>query len=181
MTETQTVSYTFFNMLFDALAHGDNKDGQQPLALRLNGQLPLGVVKIYARKARYLLEDCNGALMKIKMVHAFYATGDYLIIHYSDASQSAVDFKIDLADIRFPDEFLDLAVAVHVMEPVSGMDQALRECVWLLKKGGTAILPVPLDRGRDVTYENLNITMAGGRRGGSCISAKATTSAASYV
>lgn len=37
------------------------------MALRLSGQLLLGVVKIYSRKARYLLEDCNDALLKIKM------------------------------------------------------------------------------------------------------------------
>jgi cohesin complex subunit SCC1 len=39
-----------------------------PLALRLSGQLLLGVVRIYSRKARYLLDDCNEALLKIKMV-----------------------------------------------------------------------------------------------------------------
>jgi cohesin complex subunit SCC1 len=42
-----------------------------PLALRLSGQLLLGVVRIYSRKARYLLDDCNEALIKIKMVCAF--------------------------------------------------------------------------------------------------------------
>lgn len=41
---------------------------QAPMALRLSGQLLLGVVRIYSRKARYLYEDCNEALMKIKMV-----------------------------------------------------------------------------------------------------------------
>jgi cohesin complex subunit SCC1 len=39
-----------------------------PMALRLSGQLLLGVVRIYSRKARYLLDDCSEALMKIKMV-----------------------------------------------------------------------------------------------------------------
>ncbi|KAF1931787.1 uncharacterized protein M421DRAFT_90020 [Didymella exigua CBS 183.55] len=38
-----------------------------PLALRLNGQLLLGVVRIYHRKAHYLHDDCNDALWKIKM------------------------------------------------------------------------------------------------------------------
>lgn len=42
--------------------------GQAPLALRLSGQLLLGVVRIYSRKARYLLEDCNEAINKIRMV-----------------------------------------------------------------------------------------------------------------
>ncbi|KAI8612399.1 Rec8 like protein-domain-containing protein [Chytriomyces sp. MP71] len=42
-------------------------DSEVPMALRLSGQLLLGVVRIYSRKARYLLEDCNEALVKIKM------------------------------------------------------------------------------------------------------------------
>ncbi|KAJ3067554.1 sister chromatid cohesion protein 1 [Podochytrium sp. JEL0797] len=42
-------------------------DSGQPMGLRLSGQLLLGVVRIYSRKARYLLEDCNEALVKIKM------------------------------------------------------------------------------------------------------------------
>jgi hypothetical protein len=41
---------------------------QAPMALRLTGQLLLGVVRIYSRKAHYLLDDCNEALIKIKMV-----------------------------------------------------------------------------------------------------------------
>ena len=41
---------------------------QAPLALRLTSQLLLGVVRIYSRKARYLLDDCNEALLKIKLV-----------------------------------------------------------------------------------------------------------------
>ncbi|KAI1264134.1 Rec8 like protein-domain-containing protein [Xylariaceae sp. FL1019] len=47
---------------------------QAPLALRLSSQLLLGVVRMYSRKARYLLDDCNEALLKIKM--AFRATGN---------------------------------------------------------------------------------------------------------
>ena len=41
------------------------------MALRLSGQLLLGVVRIYSRKAKYLLDDCNEALLKIKMVCFF--------------------------------------------------------------------------------------------------------------
>ncbi|KAJ1905741.1 sister chromatid cohesion protein 1 [Tieghemiomyces parasiticus] len=46
-----------------AMMSGD----QPPLALRLSGQLLLGVVRIYYRKAKYLLEDCDDALFKIKL------------------------------------------------------------------------------------------------------------------
>lgn len=37
------------------------------LALRTSGHLLLGVVRIYSRKAKYLLTDCNEAFVKIKM------------------------------------------------------------------------------------------------------------------
>jgi hypothetical protein len=53
---------------------------QPPLALRFSGQLLLGVVKIYSRKARYLLEDCGDALVKLKMVNY------YLCLHRSNIS-----------------------------------------------------------------------------------------------
>lgn len=42
--------------------------GHGPMALRLTGQLLLGIVRIYSRQARYLLDDCNEALVKIKLV-----------------------------------------------------------------------------------------------------------------
>ncbi|KAF2495236.1 hypothetical protein BU16DRAFT_486576 [Lophium mytilinum] len=53
---------------------GKDQADQAPIALRLSGQLLLGVVRIYSRKARYLLEDCNEALLKLKM--AFRSSND---------------------------------------------------------------------------------------------------------
>ena len=41
---------------------------EAPLALRLSGQLMLGVVRIYNRKVQYLFQDCSEALVKIKLV-----------------------------------------------------------------------------------------------------------------
>ena len=40
---------------------------QVKMALRTSGHLLLGVVRIYHRKAKYLLADCNEAFIKIKM------------------------------------------------------------------------------------------------------------------
>jgi hypothetical protein len=37
-----------------------------PMALRLSGQLLLGVARIYSRKTKYLLDDCNETLAKVK-------------------------------------------------------------------------------------------------------------------
>ncbi|KAJ7897468.1 Rec8 like protein-domain-containing protein, partial [Mycena leptocephala] len=36
------------------------------MALRLSGHLLLGVGRIYSRKAKYLLDDCNEAVLKMK-------------------------------------------------------------------------------------------------------------------
>lgn len=38
-----------------------------PFALRLSGQLLLGVVRIYSRKAKYLMDDCNDTFLKLRM------------------------------------------------------------------------------------------------------------------
>ncbi len=38
------------------------------MALRMSSHLLLGVVRIYARKVKYLMTDCSEALVKIKMV-----------------------------------------------------------------------------------------------------------------
>jgi len=50
----------------------------ETMALRLSGQLLLGVVRIYSRKAKYLLDDCNEALLKIKMVPFNYFPSSHL-------------------------------------------------------------------------------------------------------
>jgi len=38
-----------------------------PLALRVSGHLLLGLVRIYSRKVKYLMQDCTEAMVKIKM------------------------------------------------------------------------------------------------------------------
>lgn len=43
-------------------------DPAAPIALRLSGQLLLGLVRIYQRKVKYLQEDCSDALTKMKMI-----------------------------------------------------------------------------------------------------------------
>ncbi|KAK0670764.1 putative cohesin subunit rad21 [Cercophora samala] len=70
-----------------------------PLALRLSGQLLLGVVRIYSRKARYLLDDCNEALIKIKM--AFRSTGNHDIptnLHIQNKEALMLPDKITMYD-----------------------------------------------------------------------------------
>ncbi len=64
LVSAASAKFSMFRALVDAIM------GQEieVMALRLSGQLLLGVVRIYSRKAKYLLDDCNEALLKIKMV-----------------------------------------------------------------------------------------------------------------
>ena len=41
-----------------------------PLALRVSGHLLLGVVRIYSRKVKYVLNDCTEAMLKLQMAFA---------------------------------------------------------------------------------------------------------------
>ncbi|KAJ2674222.1 sister chromatid cohesion protein 1 [Coemansia sp. RSA 1085] len=63
LTKTQLLQASIPSSVGAIIGH----DHGPPLALRLSGQLLLGVARIYARKARYLLEDCSEALVRIKM------------------------------------------------------------------------------------------------------------------
>ena len=49
-------------------------DPDMPLALRLSGQLLLGVVKIYSKKVGFLFDDCNRAVIKVQQVCQACAT-----------------------------------------------------------------------------------------------------------
>ena len=70
--------------------------GTAPMALRLSGQLLLGVVRIYSRKARYLLDDCNEALLKIKMVGSPFEVLELFTDFYQAFRPGNVDLPANL-------------------------------------------------------------------------------------
>ena len=77
------------------------------MALRTTGHLLLGVVRIYSRKAKYLLADCNEAFVKIKM--AFRPGVVDLPDDSREAAMAAItlpetfhDFETTMADLRYP-------------------------------------------------------------------------------
>ncbi|EMR11213.1 hypothetical protein PNEG_00803 [Pneumocystis murina B123] len=80
---------------------------QIPIALRLSGQLLLGVVKIYSRKAHYLLEDCNEALMKIKMT---FKSGNV------DLSRNNTNVTLQSAQLVLPEMITEFDLLVP--EPI---------------------------------------------------------------
>ncbi|KAF2147064.1 uncharacterized protein K452DRAFT_323289 [Aplosporella prunicola CBS 121167] len=81
--------------------------GQAPMALRLSGQLLLGVVRIYSRKARYLLDDCNEALMKIKL--AFRPGNVDLPVNQAQA--------VNPASLTLPDVLTELDLLAPMPDP----------------------------------------------------------------
>ncbi|VDN28126.1 unnamed protein product [Gongylonema pulchrum] len=62
------------------------------MALRTTGHLLLGIVRIYSRKAKYLLADCNEAFFKIKMA---FRPGQ---IEIEDDGQLATNAAINLPE-----------------------------------------------------------------------------------
>ncbi|KXN90904.1 Cohesin subunit rad21 [Leucoagaricus sp. SymC.cos] len=69
------------------------------MALRLSGQLLLGVVRIYSRKAKYLLDDCNEALLKIKMAFrpgVVDMTEDQLVVNKTAITLQTTNLDLDL-------------------------------------------------------------------------------------
>ncbi|TFK95498.1 Rec8 like protein-domain-containing protein [Pterulicium gracile] len=81
------------------------------MALRVSGQLLLGVVRIYSRKAKYLLDDCNEALMRIKMTFrpgVVDMTADQLVSKNSITLQpTGMDLDLFLPDLNWDLDILD--------------------------------------------------------------------------
>ncbi|KAL4249516.1 rad21 family protein [Abortiporus biennis] len=87
------------------------------MALRLSGQLLLGVVRIYSRKAKYLLDDCNEALLKIKM--AFRPGIVDMTAEQLEVNQNAITLQgnnLDL-DALLPDINWDIDFEARPMQP----------------------------------------------------------------
>lgn len=80
------------------------------MALRLSGQLLLGVSKIYDRKAKYLLEDCSDAVFKIKTAFKPGAQVD-LPAEQTKASVAAITLTtaaMNMDDLMMPELDLNL-------------------------------------------------------------------------
>ena len=83
-----------------------------------------------------------------KTLNIDYITGDL--------DQEHAMFKIDLTDIKFPDNFFDVVYASHVLELITDDLKAMREIHRVLKPSGWAILQVPING--KITVEDPTIT-----------------------
>ena len=62
--------------------------------------------------------------------------------------------KIDITDIRYPDNSFDVIICSHVLEHVLEDKKAMREFYRVLKPGGWAILQVPVSLSLEKTFED---------------------------
>ncbi|WFD47420.1 sister chromatid cohesion protein 1 [Malassezia furfur] len=76
-----------------------------PVALRLSGQLLLGIVRIYSRKAKYLEDDCNDALLRIQV--AFRGANAVIDLSHDqqNVSRAAITLPdtLSVADLLMPE------------------------------------------------------------------------------
>lgn len=71
--------------------------------------------------------------------------------------------KVDITDIPFKENYFDAILCNHVLEHIPDDALAMSELYRVLKKGGWAILQVPIDYSREYTYEDFSITTPEGR------------------
>ncbi|KAK9446611.1 Rec8 like protein-domain-containing protein [Limtongia smithiae] len=91
-----------------------------PMALRLSGQLLLGVVRIYSRKAKYLLDDCNEALMKLRMT---FSRGNVDLVSSATAANPQVltlPNTITELDLFFNDADVPLDLGIDELITTTG-------------------------------------------------------------
>ncbi|KIK67116.1 hypothetical protein GYMLUDRAFT_37150 [Collybiopsis luxurians FD-317 M1] len=112
LSKTQTLQ-TDIEESVDAILHQEF----EVMALRVSGQLLLGVVRIYSRKAKYLLEDCNEAMSKIKMAFSRGVVDmaeEQLVANKNAITIQANTFDFDLMpDDNWLQDFEDRPAPAH--------------------------------------------------------------------
>ena len=76
----------------------------------------------------------------------------------SDLHSPLADVKADICALPFEDNSYDFILCNHVLEHIPNDLKAMEELYRVLKPGGTAILQVPLEEGRENTFEDDTIT-----------------------
>ena len=65
--------------------------------------------------------------------------------------------KLDVTHIVYPDDMFDAIICNHVLQHVIEDRKAMKELIRVLKPGGWAILQVPIDNSREMTFEDSTI------------------------
>jgi SAM-dependent methyltransferase len=75
----------------------------------------------------------------------------------ADLFSLLADVKMDITDIKSPDNTYDVIICNHVLEHIPDDQRAMGELFRVLKPGGLAILQVPLAYALEETFEDLSI------------------------
>ncbi|WP_438422344.1 class I SAM-dependent methyltransferase [Aquimarina macrocephali] len=76
----------------------------------------------------------------------------------TDLNSPLADVKADICNLPFVDSEYDIIFCNHVLEHIPDDTTAMQEIFRVLKPGGMAILQIPQDLNRDVTFEDNSIT-----------------------
>ena len=71
-----------------------------------------------------------------------------------DLNSPIADINADIKNMPFEDQSFDIIICNHVLEHIENDMLALKEIYRVLKKGGFAILQIPLNKSLDTTYED---------------------------
>ncbi|XP_036386717.1 double-strand-break repair protein rad21-like protein 1 [Megalops cyprinoides] len=116
---------------------------QVKIGLRTSGHLLLGVVRIYSRKAKYLLADCNDAVLKIKV--AFRPGQTDLPSENMEATFKAITLPEEFPDF---DSQLPDVNAIEVADHFS-LNQCRTEDITLKEDLGNSFLLLETDFGEE--------------------------------
>lgn len=114
----------------------------------------------------YLREKTNFFTARLKVLHfapercfqGRFKSMPNLDYITADLDSPFADRKIDIIAIPFEDETFDCVFCSHVLEHVPDDRKAMREIYRILKRGGWAILQVPIDNRREKTFEDPAVT-----------------------
>jgi SAM-dependent methyltransferase len=76
----------------------------------------------------------------------------------TDLNSPIADVKADICKLPFEDDHYDFIICNHVLEHIPDDKKAMEELYRVLAPGGTAIIQVPYDRNRTVSFEDDSIT-----------------------
>lgn len=114
----------------------------------------------------YLRAETNFFKARLKVLHfapeqAFYKRFRKLKnIEYTttDLNSPLADVKADICNLPFQDNSFDFILCNHVLEHIPDDTKAMQELLRILAPGGTAILQIPQDLSREITFQDDSIT-----------------------
>lgn len=114
----------------------------------------------------YLVQETDFFTREQKVLHfapeqAFYKRFKklkHLDYTTTDLNSPIADVKADICNLPFEDDSYDTIICNHVLEHIKDDTKAMKELYRVLKPRGMAILQIPQDLNRKVTYEDDSIT-----------------------